>query len=243
MPNFTLNLKGVILAGGLGTRLLPLTRNTNKHLLPIYDKQMIFYPLQTLIDAGIKNILITTGPEYVDQFIELLGYGEEFEVSLVYKIQKEPGGIAQALALAEDFVGDDNVCVILGDNIFEDKIDLSNFVGGARIFLKDVDDAKRFGVAEIDREGRVLNIVEKPNEPKTNFAVTGLYVYDSKVFDIIRQLKPSLRGQLEITDVNNVYIKSHRMEIELIKGFWSDAGTFESLFKTSEYLKKKLISK
>jgi len=232
-------MKGVILAGGTGSRLMPLTKVTNKHLLPVYNKPMIYYPLQTLIGVGIKDILIVSGPGHAGHFVNLLGSGKEFGVKLSYEIQDEAGGIAQALSLAEDFADNESVCVILGDNIFEDNIDIKDYKEGARIYLKEVPDSHRFGVAEIDKTSKVLNIEEKPKSPKSNFAVTGLYIYDNKVFDIIKTLKPSARGELEITDVNNYYIKKGKMDSRLLKGFWSDAGTFESLFRASKLIKEK----
>jgi len=233
-------MKGVILAGGSGSRLYPLTKVTNKHLLPVYDKPMIYYPLQTLIDAGISDILIVSGRGHAGHFLELLGSGTEFGVRLTYEIQEEAGGIAQALQLAEDFAKGEAIAVILGDNIFEDgfKKEFDDFKGGAEIFLKEVPDAKRFGVARIDG-GRVISIEEKPTNPKSNYAVTGLYIYDNDVFEIISTLKPSGRGELEITDANNLYIEDGKMSFSMVEGFWSDAGTFESLFKASELVKNK----
>lgn len=232
-------MKGVILAGGTGSRLMPLTKVTNKHLLPVYNKPMIYYPLQTLIDAGIKEILIVSGPGHAGHFVNLLGSGREFGVKFSYEVQDEAGGIAQALGLAEDFADNDSVCVILGDNVFEDKIDINDFKEGAKIFLKEVNDPQRFGVAEINQKNEVLNIEEKPNNPKSNYAVTGIYIYDNKVFDIIKTLKPSARGELEITDVNNNYIKEGRMNAKVLKGFWTDAGTFESLHRANTLVKEK----
>jgi glucose-1-phosphate thymidylyltransferase len=232
-------MKGIILAGGTGSRLHPLTKVTNKHLLPVYNKPMIYYPLQTLINAGIKEILIVSGPGHAGHFVNLLGSGKEFGIKLSYEIQDEAGGIAQALGLAEDFADNESVCVILGDNIFEEKIDIKDFEDGARIYLKEVQDPQRFGVAEINEENKIKNIEEKPKNPKSNLAVTGLYIYDNKVFDIIKTLKPSERGELEITDVNNYYIKQGKIEAKIIKGYWSDAGTFESLFKASMLVKNK----
>jgi len=227
-------MKGVILAGGTGSRMYPLTKVTNKHLLPVYDKPMIFYPLQTLIDAGIREIMIISGRGHAGHFLELLGSGIEFGVQLTYEIQEKAGGIAEALGLAEAWVDDDPVVVILGDNIFQDSIhaDVDSFRKGAKIFLKEVPDAQRFGVAEID-DDRVISIEEKPKKPKSRFAVTGLYLYDTNVFSVIRTLKPSGRGELEITDVNNSYIKRGEMQFSLLKGFWSDAGTFDSLLRAS----------
>ena len=190
-------MKGIILAGGYGTRLKPLTNLTNKHLIPIYNQPMIMYPINTLKNAGIKEILIITGPEYAGDFMRLLGSGKEFDLNLTYKIQDSAGGIAQALDLAENFAKGDSIAVILGDNVYENNFDLLNFTEGAKIFLKEVQDPNRFGVAEVDND-KVTNIEEKPENPKTNLAVTGLYLYDSKVFDIIKTLKPSQRGELEI---------------------------------------------
>lgn len=234
-------MKGVILAGGTGSRLYPLTKVTNKHLLPVYDKPMIYYPLQTLINAGIKDIMIVSGRGHAGHFLELLGSGSELGVHFTYEIQEEAGGIAQALSFAEDFADGDNVTVILGDNIFQDNIkeDVSAFKGGSKIFLKEVTDARRFGVAELEGN-RVIGIEEKPENPKSNFAVTGLYIYDCEVFDAIKTLRPSGRGELEITDVNNYYINRNTMGYRILDGFWSDAGTFESLFRASELVRNLL---
>ena len=228
-------MKGIILAGGTGSRLYPLTKVTNKHLLPVYDKPMIYHPLQTLIDAGVKDIMIISGRGHAGHFLELLGSGAEFGVRLTYEIQEEACGIAHALSLAEDFADDESVAVVLGDNVFQDNVHdaVESFESGAMIFLKEVSDAKRFGVAEVKGE-RIISIEEKPEVPKSNFAVTGLYIYDSRVFDITKKLKPSGRGELEITDVNNEYIRMGEMSYSALSGFWSDAGTFESLFKASE---------
>lgn len=237
-------MKGIILAGGTGSRLFPLTKITNKHLLPVYDKPMICYPLNTLIDAGIDDILIVSGRGHVGHFLELLGSGSEMGVRLSYEIQEGAGGIAQALGLARRWAGDDSLTVILGDNIFEDSIRgaVESFTSGARVFLKEVTDAQRFGVAEVKGD-RIAGIEEKPKHPKTNLAVTGLYIYDARVFDIIRDLKPSGRGELEITDVNNAYIRKDAMTFSLLSGFWSDAGTFDSLLRASmqvmEYRQKR----
>ena len=237
-PTVRRPMKGIILAGGTGSRLYPLTKVTNKHLLPVYDKPMIYYPLQTLVAAGIKDIMIVSGRGHVGHFLELLGSGKEFGVRLTYEIQEGAGGIAQALGLAESWAGTDNVAVILGDNIFQDDIrkDVEAFESGAKIFLKEVTDAHRFGVAEV-RGNKVLGIEEKPRTPKSNLAVTGLYLYDAGVFAIIKTLKPSGRGELEITDVNNAYIRRGAMEFSVLPGFWSDAGTFESLLRASLMVK------
>jgi glucose-1-phosphate thymidylyltransferase len=233
-PTVKVPMKGIILAGGTGSRLYPLTKVTNKHLLPVYDKPMIYYPLQTLVAAGIKDIMIVSGRGHVGHFLELLGSGKELGVRLTYEIQEGAGGIAQALGLAEAWAGTDNVAVILGDNIFQDDIrkDVESFESGAKIFLKEVPDAHRFGVAEV-KGSRVLGIEEKPKAPKSNLAVTGLYLYDTEVFEIVKTLKPSGRGEFEITDVNNAYIRRGAMEFSILPGFWSDAGTFESLLRAS----------
>lgn len=231
----------------MGSRLMPLTKVTNKHLLPIYDKPMIYYPLQTLMQADIKDILIISGPHHAGDFLHLLGSGKDFarpngkRIKLTYEIQDEAGGIAHALGLARDFIDDDDCTVILGDNIFEDDFGatIQNFKKGAAIFYKEVSDPARFGVAEIDKAGKVLSIEEKPQQPKSNYAVTGLYVYDHKVFEIIKDLKPSGRGELEITDVNNAYIQAGQMQAHEVEGYWSDAGTFESLYKASSLVRNK----
>ncbi len=240
-------MKGIILAGGTGSRLRPLTKITNKHLLPVYDKPMICYPLKTLMDAGIKDILIVSGPEHAGHFLRLLGSGKKFNARISYEIQDEPGGIAQALGLAESFARNEKCAVILGDNIFEDNIleDVKAFENQgceAHIFLKSVPDAFRFGVAEISRN-EILSIEEKPKTPKTDFAVTGLYMYAPSVFSIIKTLKPSSRGELEITDVNNEYIKRKSMRFSMIRGFWSDAGTFESLYRASEFARRQFLKR
>ena len=231
-------MKGVILAGGLGTRLHPLTKITNKHLLPIYDRPMIYYPLQTLVDAGIDDILLVTGGNNAGDFLKLLGNGKEFGLKhLNYTYQEGEGGIAEALGLAEYFSEGDSVIVILGDNIIEKSIKtaVDTFKqqgGGAKILLKEVADPQRFGVAELDGQ-KVVNIVEKPKQPKSNLIVTGVYMYDSEVFDIIKTLKPSGRDELEITDVNNRYIQDNKMTFEVLDGWWTDAGTFESLYRAN----------
>lgn len=225
-------MKGIILAGGTGSRLYPLTKVTNKHLLPVYDRPMIFYPLQTLLDAGINEILVVSGKGHAGHFLELLGSGSDWGARFTYEIQDEAGGIAQALGLAEDFADNEDVAVVLGDNIFQDDVSeaVQAFEIGGHIFLKMVEDAHRFGVAQIEGNG-VISIEEKPEEPKSDLAVTGLYLYDNGVFEIIRRLKPSGRGELEITDVNNEYIRVGEMSYSVLDGYWSDAGTFESLLR------------
>jgi glucose-1-phosphate thymidylyltransferase len=229
-------MKGVILAGGLGTRLLPLTRITNKHLLPVFDRPMIYYPLQTLINAGITDILLVTGGPHAGDFLRLLGDGRQFGLThLNYTYQEGEGGIAAALSLAEHFADGDKLCVILGDNLIEGSIAgaaarFRRQVRGARIVLKQVPDAERFGVAVL-RNGRVSAIEEKPAHPKSPYAVTGVYLYDARVFDVIRTLEPSGRGELEITDVNNWYLRRGELECEVLEGWWTDAGTFDSLHR------------
>lgn len=238
-------MKGVILAGGLGTRLYPLTHVTNKHLLPVYDKPMIFYPIDTLVKAGVTDILIVTSGPHVGHFLSVLKNGKELGVThLEYAYQEKPdGGIADALALARDFADNDSVAVILGDNTTDANIseDVKNFTDGAMIFLKEVPDAHRFGVAEFDKSdpSKVVGIEEKPKNPKTNMAVTGVYIYDNKVFEHISNLEPSARGELEITDVNNIYIKHGKMKWAKLEGFWSDAGTFASLYRSNRYWAQK----
>ena len=235
-------MKGIILAGGTGSRLYPLTKVTNKHLLPVYDRPMIYYPLQTLLTAGIKDIMIVSGRGHAGHFLELLGSGADFNARFTYEIQDEAGGIAQALALAEDFADDEDVAVILGDNIFQDNVEdtIQSFNSGARIFLKPVPDAARFGVAEVDEDReQVLCIEEKPEAPKSDLAVAGLYLYDNGVFDVIKTLKPSGRGELEITDVNNEYIRQGAMGYSVLDGYWSDAGTFGSLLRAGVMVEAK----
>jgi len=231
-------MKGVILAGGLGKRLEPLTRITNKHLLPIYNKPMIYYPIQTLVEGGIKDILIVTGGNHAGEFLRLLGNGAEFGLRHInYTYQKGEGGIAEALKLAEHFADNEKIVVVLGDNLIEKSIkqyvdDFSKQPQGAKILLKKVDDPERFGVAEV-KGNRIMKIVEKPKHPKSDYAVTGIYMYDKKVFDIAKSLKPSSRGELEITDVNNEYIKRGEMTFAVLDGWWSDCGTHEALLRAN----------
>jgi glucose-1-phosphate thymidylyltransferase len=227
-------MKGVVLAGGTGSRLNPLTRVTNKHLLPVYNKPMVYYPIQTLVNAGIEEILLVTGGKNAGEFLRLLGNGRDFGLKhLNYTYQEGEGGIAEALGLAEFFAGNDPLCVILGDNIVEMNVQsaVEGFKrqnGGAKILLKAVPDAQRFGVAEV-RGDHVIGIEEKPKRPKSNFAVVGIYMYDHTVFQKIKRLRPSGRGELEITDVNNFYIDEGKLTYEMLEGWWTDAGTFDSL--------------
>jgi glucose-1-phosphate thymidylyltransferase len=231
-------VKGVILAGGLGTRLYPLTKVTNKHLLPVYDKPMIYYPIQTLINANIRDILIVTGGNNAGDFLRLLGNGKEFGLKHInYTYQEGEKGIADALSLAEFFADGDKICVILGDNIIEKNIikaveEFKKQKKGAKILLKDVPDQQRFGVPVLDGDN-VIKIEEKPKKPKSKYAVIGIYFYDAEVFDIIKTLKPSSRGELEITDVNNTYIRKGIMTWDVLDGWWTDAGTFESLLRAN----------
>lgn len=227
-------MKGVILAGGLGTRLFPLTKVTNKHLLPVYDKPMIFYPIQTLINAGIRDILIVTGGNNAGDFLRLLGNGADFGLAHInYTYQQGEGGIADALKLAEYWAAGDRICVVLGDNIIEGNIvaAVESYRAqerGAKILLKEVPDPERFGVPVLEGR-RVVRIEEKPKDPKSRYAVTGIYLFDGRVFEIARSLRPSARGELEITDVNNAYIERGELTWDLLEGWWTDAGTFESL--------------
>jgi glucose-1-phosphate thymidylyltransferase len=238
-------MKGVILAGGLGSRLAPLTRITNKHLLPIYDRPMIYYPLEALINAGVRDIMIVTGGSNAGDFLRLLGNGSEFGLEhLNYTYQEGEGGIADALSLAEYFSDGQPVCVVLGDNIFEHGIQeaIVGYSGtGARVLLAEVSDPARFGVPVFDDE-KIVRIEEKPAKPKSTYAVTGVYVYDSRVFEIIRGLEPSARGELEITDVNNQFIEWGELTYGRVDGWWTDAGTFESLHRASTLVAKARVS-
>lgn len=237
------HVKGVILAGGTASRLMPLTKVTNKHLLPVGRKPMIYYPIERLRGAGVEEILIVTGTSHMGEVVNLLGSGRDFSCRFTYKVQDQAGGIAQALGLAENFAGDSPIAVILGDNIFEDSLApyLEKYMGqgcGAHILLKPVHDPHRFGVAEVSGD-KVLSIEEKPKSPKSDLAVTGVYFYDSEVYSLIRTLKPSARGELEITDVNNHYIAKGRMGWSRMEGWWSDAGTFESLGKVQRLVEER----
>jgi glucose-1-phosphate thymidylyltransferase len=231
-------MKGIVLAGGMGTRLLPLTRVANKHLLPVYNRPMIWYPINTLARAGIREILVVTGGQAAPDFLRVLGYGKDFDLDTLHYIhQDDASGIAGALALAEDFVGGDSCCFILGDNILRESIASERYIFehqrvGARILVKEVSDPERFGIAEVSGP-KVISIEEKPQKPKSNLAVIGVYFYDDEVFNIARTLKPSNRGELEVTDINNWYVKKGLMSYGHIMGYWADAGTIESLAETS----------
>ena len=235
-------MKGVILAGGLGSRLRPLTLVTNKHLLPVYDKPMIYYPIQALVNAGIDDILIVTGGEHAGDFLKLLKNGKDLNINhLEYAYQEGEGGIADALKLAEDFADGDKICVILGDNIIEGNLrkaagDFFTQKSGAKLLLKEVHDPERFGVVRFENE-KITEIIEKPKDPPSNLAVTGIYFYDRDVFDFCNSLEPSARGELEITDVNNFYLTRGDLTYEVLDGWWTDAGTFDSLYRASKLIK------
>jgi len=241
-------MKGVLLAGGTGSRLAPLTNVTNKHLLPVFNKPMIFYPLLTMREAGITEVLIVSGRGHAGHFLELLGSGKQFGMKFSYEIQEEAGGIAQALSLASNFVGEDKFLTILGDNVVEDDISddvtaFENSDSSAQIFLKEVSNPSSYGVATLE-DGKITEIVEKPNNPTSNFAVVGLYFYNSTVFDFISRLSPSQRGELEITDVNNSYLADDKLDYVVLDGFWGDCGeSFDSLFQTTKLIKGSRLSK
>ncbi|MDP1710231.1 MAG: sugar phosphate nucleotidyltransferase [bacterium] len=235
-------MKGIILAGGLGTRLYPLTYATNKHLLAIYDKPMVFYPIKTLVEAGINEILIVVGGPHAGHFMRVLKNGKDLGVKhLEFAFQEGEGGISAALSLAEDFADGDAITVILGDNCTDTSIkkDVKEFKNGAKIFLKKVSDPKRFGVPVFNKKMDIVGIEEKPKKPKSDYAVTGLYIFDKTVFKKIRSLKPSARGELEVTDLNNLYLKEKKLSWSELNGYWSDAGTFDSLMDVANYWKSK----
>jgi len=236
-------MRGIIIAGGKGTRLRPVTNVINKNILPVYNKPMIYYSIEKLVNAGIKDVLIVTGTEHAGQFVNLLGSGAEFGIRLHYEVQREALGPANAINVAKDFAQKEKVVVIFSDNIIEDDIkkacnSFKRQKSGAKIFLKEVKNPKRFGVAKI-KDKKVISIEEKPKKPKSNLAVIGLYMYDSKLFDIIKTLKPSKRGEYEVTDLNNIYIKKKEMTYEIIDGYWNDAGTFSALLDASNWAAKK----
>lgn len=236
-------MKGIILAGGKGTRLMPLTKVINKNILPIYDKPLVYYPILTLRQAGIRDILIISGSGHAGQFLDLLGSGSELGVNLSYDVQEEPKGIAHGLAIAEDFADTDKVALILGDNLFGNSLekavlDFTKQEKGAKIIIKQVPDPQRFGVVKFNKKEQIIGIVEKPKRPPTNWMVTGFYLYDHRVFDIIRKLKPSPRGEYEITDLNNIYIQEGTMTYQKVKGKWLDCGTFDSLLQANIFIAK-----
>ncbi|MEK9155723.1 MAG: sugar phosphate nucleotidyltransferase [Patescibacteria group bacterium] len=234
-------MKGIVLAGGRATRLRPLTKVTSKQLLPVFDKPMIYYPIQTLIKAGIKNILIIISPDNAGQFLHLLGSGREFGAKFSYEIQEEPRGLADAFIVGDTFIGKDSVTMILGDNIFDRDFSrqIKSFKSGACVFAKKVHDPERFGVVEFDEKMRALSIEEKPKKPKSDYAVVGLYVYDNRVVNYAKNLKPSGRGEIEITDLNNIYLKNRELSVNIIDGVWEDAGTFDSLLRANMIMAEK----
>ena len=240
-------MKGIILAGGKGTRLYPLTKVTSKQLLPVYDKTMIFYPLETLLRAGIKEILFIIAPDRAGDFLGLLGSGKNFGAKFTYEIQDKPEGLAQAYSIGEDFIGNSSVTMILGDNIFEDNFTktIKNFRSGGHIFAKEVKDPERFGVVKFDKDRKATQIVEKPKKFISNYAITGLYIFDNRVIEIVSGLKPSKRGELEITDIHNWYLKRGQLKVDVIKGEWMDTGTFDSLARATAWAmnRKKPIEK
>ncbi|MCL2110497.1 sugar phosphate nucleotidyltransferase [Microgenomates group bacterium] len=238
-------MKGIILAGGAGTRLRPLTKITSKQLLPVYDKPMVFYPLETLKAAGITDILFIIAPSNSGDFLNLLGSGNEFGCDFTYEIQDSPDGIAQAFLIGEKFIGNDEVTLILGDNLFEDDFSeaIDSFETGARVFAKKVSDAQRFGVVDFDDEFKAKHIEEKPKNPKSDYAVTGLYVYDNTVIEKAKSLAPSARGELEITDINNLYLEEGTLDVRLVNGRWLDCGTMESLYEATTMMREKVLAK
>jgi glucose-1-phosphate thymidylyltransferase len=238
-------MKGIILAGGTGSRLFPLTKVTSKQLLPIYDKPMIFYPLQTLLRAGIREILFIVGPDHAGDFLKLLGSGKDFGARFAYEIQDKPEGLAQAFIIGKTFIGNDNVCMILGDNIFEDDFSraIRKFKKGGHVFAKKVADPQRFGQVKFDRQGKAIEIKEKPAKKISDYAITGLYIYDSRVVQAAKAVQPSARGELEITDLHNWYLERGELKVDVVEGDWVDAGTFETLHKASVLARKKKMLK
>lgn len=237
-------MKGIILAGGSGTRLRPLTKVTSKQLLPIYNKPMIYYPLETLLKAGIKDILIIVAPDHAGDFLKLLGSGKDFDCNFSYEIQDKPGGLAEAFLIGKNFIGKDDVTLILGDNLYEDDFSeaIQGFKKGGRVFAKKVPDPQRFGVVEFDDNNKAISIEEKPDKPKSEYAITGLYIYDNTVLEKVTNLKPSARGELEITDVNNLYLREGNLDVAFVKGAWFDTGTFESMHSAVEFARANELS-
>ena len=229
-------MKGIVLAGGSGTRLRPLTKITSKQLLPVYNKPMVYYPIQTLVDAGIEDILIIIAPQNAGDFLNLLGNGSRFGCRFSYEVQPSPAGLAQAFIIGERFIGKDSVTMILGDNLFEHNFtdDIKSFKRGGRIFAKEVPDPERSGVVAFDKNGKVTSIEEKPVKPKSNYAIPGLYIYDNTVVEKAKQVKPSARGELEIVDIHKAYLKEGKLDVKVIDGRWLDCGTFESLFEAQD---------
>lgn len=236
-------MKGIILAGGSGSRLYPCTKVTSKQLLPIYNKPMIYYPLETLLKAGIKEILIIVAPEHAGDFVNLLGSGKEFGARFLYEVQDKPEGLAQAFMIGDGFIDEDNVTMILGDNLFEDdfSVAIQGFKSGAQVFAKEVNDPERFGVVEVDSDGKVLSVEEKPEAPKDKYAITGLYMFDSTVVAKAKQLKRSERGELEITDLIRVYLQEQQLSVSFVEGAWIDTGTFESMYQATEFVRNRAL--
>ena len=246
MPVITIvrkHMKGIILAGGSGTRLRPLTKVTSKQLLPIYDKPMIYYPLETLMRAGIKDIMIIVAPDHAGDFLKLLGSGKEFGCDFVYEIQDKPAGLAEAFIIGRHFIENDNVTLILGDNLYEDDFAdaIQSFQSGGRVFAKKVVDPERFGVVEFDENNKAVSIEEKPENPKSEYAVTGLYIYDNTVVEKVRSLKPSARGELEVTDLNNLYLQENTLDVSFVDGKWFDTGTFESMHEATLFARERSL--
>ncbi|MFZ5376109.1 MAG: sugar phosphate nucleotidyltransferase [Patescibacteria group bacterium] len=237
-------MKGIILAGGSGTRLHPLTRVTSKQLLPIYDKPMIYFPLETLLKAGIHDVMIIVAPNNAGDFLKLLGSGSNFGCDFVYEIQEKPEGLAQAFLIGEKFIGQDNVTLILGDNLYEDDFSqaIQSFEQGGRVFAKKVSDPERFGVVQFDQNRKAISIEEKPTQPKSDYAVTGLYIYDNTVVEKAKSLKPSSRGEIEITDINNLYLQEGKLDVAFVNGQWFDTGTFESMYQATTFVRQKTLS-
>lgn len=238
-------MKGIILAGGRGTRLNPLTKITSKQLLPVYNKPMVFFPLETLLKSGIKEILIIVSGDRPGDFMRLLGSGKEFGAKFTYEIQDEPKGLPEAFIIGKDFIGDDSVVLILGDNIFEGDFseDIKNFKKGGKIFVKEVSDPERFGVAEVDENNKAISIEEKPENPKSNLAITGLYIYDNRVSEFAKNVKPLFRNETDITEIHKQYMNLNELEVKKIDGEWIDAGTFESLYKANSFIRQKELNK
>ena len=234
-------VKGIVLAGGRATRLYPLTKITSKQLLPVYDRPMIYYPIETLLRAGITEILVIVAPEYAGHFLNLLGSGREFGARFSYEVQDEPRGLADAFLVGEHFVGSSNVALILGDNIFDHDFrdDVASFAGGAHIFAREVPDPARYGVVELSPEGKVLSIEEKPHHPRSSYAIPGFYIFDNRVVDFARQVKPSARGELEIVEIHKTYLRLGELQVSVIEGLWEDAGTFDSLLRAGNYMAEK----
>ncbi|PIR92127.1 spore coat protein [Candidatus Falkowbacteria bacterium CG10_big_fil_rev_8_21_14_0_10_44_15] len=238
-------MRGIILSGGSGTRLAPLTKITSKQLLPVYHRPMIYYPLNTLIKAGIKEILIIIAPERAGDYLNLLGSGREFGCKFTYEIQDKPRGLADAYRIGENFIDQENVCMILGDNIFADDLsaEIKNFTSGGKVFAKKVPDPERFGVVKFDERMKAVKIVEKPKEWLSDYALTGLYIFDNRVVDVVKNTQPSARGEMEITDIQNWYLERGELEVAMVAGEWIDAGTFDSLLRAQNLAREKLADK